>query len=271
MESAPVEHKDLIYGLKDPRTGAIRYVGKSATGLKRPRVHKSRSRDPSNKTHVANWIRELTALGFDYEIVVLEYLPNNTAFREAEPRWIAKLRADGYDLTNSTDGGDGIWGHRHSDETRKKMSTTRKGRVFSEAHKQALSKARQGIKLNLTDEQRRQISESKKGNKYNLGRVVSQEMRARISAKLTGRKMPEEEKIKQRLAHAKNAKPFMDQYGTVYASSKDAIRRLGVNPSSLLRVLKGRLKSTKGYKFSYIEANSDSQTTASTATGAHHG
>lgn len=259
MESAPVEHKDLIYGLKDPRTGAIRYVGKSATGLKRPRVHKSRSRDPSNKTHVANWIRELTALGLDYEIVVLEYLPNNTAFREAEPRWIAKLRAEGYDLTNGTAGGDGIWGHRHSVETRKKMSVTRKGRVFSEEHKQALSKARQGIKLNLSDERRRQISESKKGNKYRLGAVVPEEMRARISAKLTGRKMPEEEKAKQRLVHAKRAKPFMDQHGTVYSSTKEAVRLLNVDISSLVRVLKGRLKSTKGYKFIYIASQTQPQ------------
>lgn len=259
MESVPVEHKDLIYGLKDPRTGAIRYVGKSKVGMKRPLSHRVRCRDIRNKTHIANWVRELQALGLDYEIVVLEYLPNDTAFREAEPRWIAKLRAEGCDLTNATIGGEGVIGRRHTEESKKKMSLARKGRPFSEAHKQALSKARQGIKLNLSDDRRRQISDSKKGNKYRLGAVVPEEMRARISAKLTGRKMPEEEKIKQRLTHAKRAKPFIDQYGTIYSSIKDAIRRIGVDPSSLLRVLKGRLKSTKGYKFTYLAAQTQLQ------------
>ncbi len=253
MESEIIE-KYLIYGLKDPTTGSIRYVGKSSTGLKRPTVHRCRCRDPNNKTHLANWVRGLEVIGLTYEIVVLEVLPDNTAFREAEPRWITKLRNEGHDLTNATAGGEGIVGYRHTDETRKKMGATRKGRVFSPEHRAALSKARQGIKLNLTEERRRQISESKKGNKYRLGAVLSDEIKTRISAKLTGRKQTEEQKELQRKLHEKYAKPFVDQTGNVYSSTKDAVRKLGVEISSLVRVLKGRLKSTKGYRFHYLNS-----------------
>ncbi len=252
--AAETDEKYLIYGLKDPTTGSIRYVGKSSTGLKRPTVHRCRCRDPKNKSHLANWVRGLEAIGLTYEIVILEVLPDNTAFREAEPKWITKLRNEGHDLTNATAGGEGIVGYRHTDETRKKMGDTRKGRVFSPEHRAALSKARKGKKLNLTEAGRRRISESKKGKKYRLGAVVSAETRAKISAKLTGRTLSVEQKALQRKRHAKYAKPFSDQYGNVYSSTKDAVARLGVEISSLVRVLKGRLKSTKGYRFHYLNS-----------------
>jgi len=126
----------IIYGLIDPRTLLIRYVGKSLTGVERPRKH--RQCDP-HKTgpRCINWIKQLLADGLCYEIVVLD-----TGVKEnlsaLERYWIAFGRACGWPLTNLTDGGDGfsgtftaahraklsaaLLGHTVSAETRSKMA-----------------------------------------------------------------------------------------------------------------------------------------------------
>jgi len=240
----------LIYGLRDPRTLMIRYVGKSSSGLSRPNVHRQLHRKNGLKTHLANWVRELEHAGHTYEVLVLEHLATATDFREAEPRWIRSLREAGHDLTNATNGGEGIVGYHHTAETRARMSAVRKGRIPSFEHREALSKALSGRKL--SDEHCAKISLLKIGNKNNLGRVWSAEERLKVSQALTGRKLSEDSKQKQRATHVKFAKPFVDQHGVTYCSTKDAVRRLGVDVSSVVRVLKGRLKSTKGYIFTYV-------------------
>ncbi len=56
-------------------------------------------------------------------------------------------------LKNLTEGGDGLSGHKHSEETKKKMSESRSGsknpnfgKKFSEEHKKKLSEAKKGDK-----------------------------------------------------------------------------------------------------------------------------
>lgn len=117
-----------VYGLVDPRTGSVRYVGKVETGSKpcdpsrRLREHLLQARR-GNRRHVYAWIRTLSRLCFAPIVVVLETgSEGNAVF--AERRWIADLRACGADLTNHTDGGDGPLGLVHSAETRAKLSAT---------------------------------------------------------------------------------------------------------------------------------------------------
>lgn len=125
----------LVYGLIDPRTRLIRYVGKSSSGLTRPRMH-SQPRSLKPKSHKNAWLRGLFASGGTYEIVILETLEdpkalgslcwwragdapeNNAALNDAECWWIAYGRALGWPLTNLTDGGDGVNGYKHSKEAR---------------------------------------------------------------------------------------------------------------------------------------------------------
>jgi hypothetical protein len=111
----------LIYGLRDPRTGEIRYVGKSTNGLVRPRVHAhpSEIKRPSRKN---NWIQSLKKQGLRYEIVILEYVNTLDELPEAECRWIAFGRqALGDRLTNLLDGG-GSLGRKLAVETRQRIA-----------------------------------------------------------------------------------------------------------------------------------------------------
>lgn len=102
--------KHLIYGLRDPRDGAIRYVGKSTSGMRRPRQHSKRA--SSERTHKSAWIRQLRDLGLEYEIVVLEQLGSECSKDTINAReifWIALGRESlGERLTNITAGGDGF-------------------------------------------------------------------------------------------------------------------------------------------------------------------
>ncbi len=113
----------LIYGLIDPRTRMIRYVGRSSSGLTRPRQHGNPSHK-NQRTHVANWIRGLEALELEFEITVLQAVDRQDQLNEAEIWWIAFGRASGWPLTNLTIGGDGLV-----------------GLVVTEQHREALSAA----------------------------------------------------------------------------------------------------------------------------------
>lgn len=91
-----------IYGLRDPRTDCICYVGKTNGLLRRLLQHMAC--DGSNAARVA-WLAELKAQDMEPEIVVLEECDMET-WPGAEIAWIAKGRALGWPLLNITEGGE---------------------------------------------------------------------------------------------------------------------------------------------------------------------
>ena len=98
----------VVYGLCDPGTGDVRYVGKTAKGLRnRVRGHAGGAMR-GGRTHKDNWLRSI-----DYEprgVVLALGLPEQ--LDDLERRWITALRAEGARLTNLTDGGEGWRGVR---------------------------------------------------------------------------------------------------------------------------------------------------------------
>ena len=93
----------LIYGLVDPISLLIRYVGLSSSGLGRPRSHRHKAQN--EKTHCRRWVRKLQASGLDYIIVVLEEIEDPIRLAAAECWWIAYGKASGWPLTNIAEGG----------------------------------------------------------------------------------------------------------------------------------------------------------------------
>lgn len=90
-----------IYGLFDPRTNELRYIGKANNAQKRLKSH-LRDADRRN-TPVYCWIRKLRDLGLTPRMQVLEIASD---WKEAERRLIAVSRARGDKLLNVADGGD---------------------------------------------------------------------------------------------------------------------------------------------------------------------
>jgi hypothetical protein len=133
----------LIYGLVDPRTMLVRYVGCSSRGLTRPRQHREPGILAKDRTRKANWIRSLHAAGLDYEVAVLA-LSAKESLHDDERWWIAYGRASGWPLTNLTDGGDGTLGWVAPPEYRAQISARFKGRVFTPEHLAKLAAANRG-------------------------------------------------------------------------------------------------------------------------------
>lgn len=95
----------FIYGLRDPRTRAIRYIGKARNPRHRLGQHRrDRPRD-RKRNHREAWIDSLAADGISPEIVILEVC-DGSSWKAAECRWIAAAKAAGWDLVNGTAGGD---------------------------------------------------------------------------------------------------------------------------------------------------------------------
>ena len=90
-----------IYGLVDPRTDAIRYVGKTKHMKRRLSEHIN----DKEITKKANWIKKLRSLNLKPTIIELDSVPE-TEHEFWEIYWIAQLKAWGIELLNGTNGGD---------------------------------------------------------------------------------------------------------------------------------------------------------------------
>lgn len=93
---------DHIYVLTDPRTGQPRYVGKTDNPKRRLAFH-LRDKDVCHRT---NWIKELVSLGLKPTLDIIETVAPDASWEDRERYWIAQYRLMGYNLTNSTNGGD---------------------------------------------------------------------------------------------------------------------------------------------------------------------
>jgi hypothetical protein len=124
---------------------------------------------------------------------------------DLEVKLIAALRNGGVKLVNRTDGGDGMSGYKHSEESKAKMSEAGKCKVFSEEHKANMSESAKGKPK--SDEHKAKISVIHKGkvfseesrakmSKTHTGKVLSEEHKAKLSAAATGRVLSEETKAK---------------------------------------------------------------------------
>lgn len=121
-----------IYDLRDPRTGEVRYVGKTVLPLSRRLTsHISAAKGRSHR-RVCRWIRSLLDVGLVPMIHALEVVPAGGDWAEREAHFIGFYRSRGCDLTNHTDGGEGLPGLVFSEEHRRKISIKlRTGKTFN--------------------------------------------------------------------------------------------------------------------------------------------
>lgn len=209
----------FIYGLCDPTTGQIRYVGKADDPNRRCGFHISSARNPkssSYKTYTARWIRDLDSKGMKPYYVVLEWVPVSE-WEHWEKWWIDFFFGIGCRLVNTGEAGLGAarnWnkGKPKTADQRKKMSEARKGKSYGprgpfspearEAIRQGLLRA--GVKppplayenarksvagkpawnrgKKMSEETCRKLSAMRMGNTFTLGYKQTEETKARMSA-----------------------------------------------------------------------------------------
>ena len=100
--------KVFIYGLKCPIAGVIRYVGKSTNPQKRLIRHIAGANRNETDHHTARWLRKLCNVGLRPELVILHEVLNEEKWQDVEREFIAMAEIQGWRLTNSTAGGEGL-------------------------------------------------------------------------------------------------------------------------------------------------------------------
>lgn len=135
----------------------------------------------------------------------IEILFDNISWEDASKKEIEFIKLYGRVnlgngiLCNLTNGGDGACGIIHTEERKKSMSLKMMGNNYSKGNtawnkgkiniysKETLKSISDSVKLSLTNERKKQISEQKKGNKIWLGRKHKEESKKIISDKAKGR------------------------------------------------------------------------------------
>jgi group I intron endonuclease len=189
----------FIYGLVDPITNELRYIGKSINPKVRLRKHISeRSIHDSYKDR---WLRKIINLGVKPELIIIdEVLITNWQFWESH--YIGYYKSLGCKLTNGTNGGDeppSTKGRKHTAEAKLKMSNTKKGKPIpwlnngverSNEHKSNLSKSLRGrVSPNkgekFSEEYRKKLSDAHKWqqgeNHPMFGKKHSEETKTKLS------------------------------------------------------------------------------------------
>lgn len=123
-------------------------------------------------------------------------------------------------------------GHPQSEESRKKLSTARIGMVFSEEHRRHISEAKLGKKMCPASIEKMRASQ--------LGHPVSEETRKKISEKMVGNQRG-----------AREYPPLVNrETGEVVQAGQNIralARKLGLDSSSISKLIKGKLKSHYGW------------------------
>lgn len=128
----------IIYGLCDPRTNAIRYVGQSINGLYRAREHAGDARR-GEVGRKADWIRALQKVDLTYDILVLENVAEERLLDEREIHWIAFYYPTGKLLNLSRGGSVGY--KALLPEVRSEVARAREARKSPEARRSVMRKA----------------------------------------------------------------------------------------------------------------------------------
>lgn len=161
--------KGSVYSLICPLINEIRYIGITKNKLEYRLNKHIREIDKSN-THKNNWLKIIRSKGLldMLKIELIEECDLNELLKR-EIYWINFYKKHNFKLTNSTLGGEGITGYKHSIEAKKKISERSKNprKKMSNIAKKNISKSLIGNTRHLgkkhKQETKNKISNSKKG------------------------------------------------------------------------------------------------------------
>ena len=129
-------------------------------------------------------------------------------------------------------------GHKHSEETLKKISIAKLGVKHPEWRNKQKSKYTKGRKH--SENTKKKISETKIKN-------MNDEIKNKISIGLKGNK--------NGIGNKGNIKKIIClTNGKIYESIKSAADELNLHSSGIIKVCKGEFKQTKGFEFKYYDS-----------------
>lgn len=117
-------NKYYVYVLEIENDGEIFYIGKGSNG--RASCHKYEARNIKNQNYLYRKIRKIWADGGDFKYKIVFYTDNEQLAFNKEIELIKLFGRQ--NLCNLTDGGEGINGKNHTEETKKKIGDKNRGR-----------------------------------------------------------------------------------------------------------------------------------------------
>lgn len=119
-----------IYSLEDPISKEIKYIGQTTLSLeKRLNLHLYKKSNSIKK----NWIDKLKLEKLKPIIQIIDIVENNEEFWEQY--YISLYKSWGFNLVNSTEGGKGIIGYKHTIFTKNVLKIANTGKIHSEEAK----------------------------------------------------------------------------------------------------------------------------------------
>lgn len=213
----------LVYGLADPRSDVVRYVGKSTSGLSRPKHHFYQSVRRADRTHKGAWLRQLATVGLKPSIKILEVVSED-ALSVREVFWVKHGLAQGWPLCNHCVGGEGVG---QPEEHYKKLSALFKNKPVSPERLAVLQKnaeRRKGIPRDALTRNKLSVAAKKQFSSVE-GRVA--------------------------VSKARGGSAVRDSAGREFPSASEAARFHGVFVTNIVKVLRGKRRTAGGFSFIY--------------------
>jgi hypothetical protein len=232
-----------IYILKDPIDNSIRYVGKSNDPKRRLYHHCSPSR--FKNTHKCNWIKLLKRNGLRPLLEVIEEVPVSV-WKIREKFWIKYYIELGFDLTNTTTGGDGL-SFGNSTSFKKGNNSWNEGTANIKKCKACGAKyksAKSYNKYSCSKKCSKVIySKSENSGKFNKGKKP-------WNTGLKGLKLKPNKNVHQ---YTKDKNTFIKTWATAKKASLD----LKINEEGIGQCARGKSKSSGGYWWTYKKQNNN--------------
>lgn len=167
-----------------------------------------------------------------------------------EGYWIARYNSmvpKGYNLC---DGGESTGGYIHTEESKAKMSSIRKGRFCGENHPR--------FGKPHSEETKKKISENRKGKHcgeehHAYGKRQKPESIAKMRESKLGTKHSEGTIEKMKAAH-KGKRVLCVETGEIFNSIREASKKYDLNCGSMCCVCKGKGKTLGGYHWRYADS-----------------
>jgi hypothetical protein len=188
----------IIYSLLDPINNEVKYIGKTDCIDRRYKQHlRSKS-----KSKVRSWIINICNKSMFPKLEIIDIVKKNEwAFWEQH--YISLYKSWGFNLINSTIGGDNIVGYKHTEQTKDLIRAKMKGRSVSDDFRKLMSIIKKGRKL--SPETIEKIKKSKKGSvsgdKHPMwGKHHKEESRKKISNSNKGKSKNQSEQGRKNIS-----------------------------------------------------------------------
>ena len=272
----------IIYCWRNVHNGK-RYIGQTIRPKKRYNEHKRHLGNYDGQNLFGRALNKYSSMD-DWEYTVIEEVLKEM-LDEREIYWIAFYDSNDHEHGyNMATGGDRHDGYELSEETRRKMSESNKGKKHSEESRRKISEANKGRRHSAesrrkmstshkgkpawnkgkkhSEETHRKMSEAKKGNSWNKGKKHSEETRRKMSEAKKGK--PSGNKGKKctpkackNMSNAHNPNRIAvyqnDTLITICDTLKEAACLADVSHTRVQRIASGKWSKTKsGYSFKYI-------------------